>query len=187
MRRPIMPTHHLSSSSASMRPVHTYPDWSYLVGILNRVASSDDHVDSTTLASMPWVIALDGEDSIEYSRRIAAAAAAAAAGAGAPPSVMAVPVESAGEQDRGKPELLAHLLYQCTDSPFSFTGSPAYLSPIVPPPAPHVHVRRISCQYVFNPSCSLPWVLYRFHFATLSSWRNPLNSIRSLARRPIFR
>ena len=88
-----------------MKPVPTYPDWSYLVGILNRVASSDDHVDSTTLASMPWVIALDGEDSIEYSRRVAIAVAAAAAAAGAPPSVMAVPVESAEEQDRGKPEL----------------------------------------------------------------------------------
>ena len=97
MRRPIVPALHLSSSSPSMRPVHTYPDWSYLVGILNRVASSDDHVNSATLASLPLVIAIDWEDSIEYSRRIAGAA-------GAVSTYMAGPVESAGEEDRGKSE-----------------------------------------------------------------------------------
>jgi len=85
-----------------MNPAHTFYNWSTLVGTLDRVTSADAqslNVDDAGLATMPWLVAFDGEDSLAHARRVADAADAADGD-----DDVAVLVESAGEEDAGTPK-----------------------------------------------------------------------------------
>jgi hypothetical protein len=64
-----------------MKPINTYADWSFFVGTADRVASPNesDHRVGTTTAPMPWLVAFDGQDSLEYARNAVAAAGEASA------------------------------------------------------------------------------------------------------------
>ena len=85
-----------------MRLFYPSVNWSHLVGIPGRVASPNaPHIDSWALDAMPWLVALDGEDPLDYASRVAAAVTTAAAAAS---TAMAIPVESTGEGDGGEPE-----------------------------------------------------------------------------------
>ena len=129
-----------------MNPAHTFDIWSSPVGTFDHVTSADaqsDNVDNAGLATMPWLVAFDGEDSFVHARRAAGVAAAAAATIG--------PVESAGEGGGGKPER-SHAFYNSAlitplSKPFN-TDSSAHFSPAVA----HAHAQPSSpCQYKFKP------------------------------------